>query len=118
MRRFALLSRTIVFGSADLIHLSSSVIQAGSMADKSMMWACRKVTDFVRRRRWVRSQRPVTTSEDDDLARPTVAPTGGEEEGAVLGSSPSPVRRPPKLLEALSFPKPAPVSSSGGRSAL
>lgn len=70
----------------------------------------RKVTDFVRRRRWVRTQRPATS--DHEKCSPS-AQAGGNGDASAAGGgghgSPSPVRRPQQLLEALSYPSPAPV---------
>lgn len=59
------------------------------------LWACRQVTHFVRRRRWVRTQRPSLT---DGSQSP-----GSQAAGGSLGGSPP---REGQLLEALSFPKP------------
>ena len=70
---------------------------------------CRKVTDFVRRRRWVRTQRPVTSEDEEPAAAAPLPPGSTSGEGGSGHGSVSPVRRRPKLLEALSFPKPGPV---------
>jgi len=64
---------------------------------------CRKVTDFVRRRRWVRTQRPIADADREGGS----THAGGD--GDACGASPhhgSPPGRPGQLLEALSFPKP------------
>lgn len=58
----------------------------------------KQVTHFVRRRRWVRTQRPIP---DNGSASPSLQPGGGD---SIAGASPP--RRSGQLLEALSFPKP------------